>query len=55
LNVRMKHRVQVSLHDIACKHQKQNVEIRCLIFTELDKTIIDQKSIVLGELETPMA
>jgi hypothetical protein len=50
----MKHRVQVTLHDVACKHQKQNVEIRSLIVTELNKAIIDQKSIVFGELESPV-
>ena len=51
----MKHRVQVTLHDIASKHQKQNVKIRGLVVTELDETIIDQKSVVLCELESPMA
>jgi hypothetical protein len=50
----VKHGVQVSLHDVTCKYQKQNVEIRCLIVTELNKAIIDQKSIVFGELEAPV-
>jgi hypothetical protein len=51
----VKHLVQVTLHDVASKYQKQNIEICCLIVTELDKAIIDQKSIVFGELETPVA
>ena len=51
----MKHRVQVTLHDIASEHQKQNVKIRGLVVTELDETIIDKKSVVLCELESPMA
>ena len=51
----MKHRIQVTLHDVASEDQKQNVEICGLIVTELDETIIDQKSVVLCELESPMA
>ena len=51
----MKHRVQVTLHDVASKYQKQNVKIRGLVVTELDETIIDKKSVVLCELESPMA
>ena len=55
LNVGMKHRIQVTLHDVASEDQKQNVEICGLIVTELDETIIDKKSVVLCELESPMA
>ncbi len=49
------HGVQVPLEDIASKDQKQDVEICCLVISELDQAVIDQESVILSELESPIS
>ena len=39
LKVPMESRIEVSLHDIACKYQKEYVEVCSLVISELNETV----------------
>jgi hypothetical protein len=47
--------VESSLHKVTGKDQEENVEVGGLVVSELDQRIVDEKSIVFGELEAPIA
>jgi hypothetical protein len=49
------HGIQVALHYVARENQEEDVEVRCLVISKLDQTIVDQEGVVFGELEPPVS
>ncbi len=55
LDMRMHHRVEISLHYVASKYPEKNLKIGGLVVAELDQTVVNKKRVVFSELEPPMA
>jgi hypothetical protein len=49
------HGIQVALHNVARENQEEDVEVRGLVVSKLDQTIVDQEGVVFGELEAPVS